>query len=363
MEHMVATSDPYDSVGASERLSSQNTPLQHLLDIKSLSREQLIALVRDAETFIEVSERNIKKVPALRGKTILNVFLEASTRTRVSFEIAGKRLSADTINISGSGSSLSKGENLIDTARTLQAMRPDVIVLRHNASGAAHFLANQLQNTKIVNAGDGMNEHPTQCLLDLLTLSQRFQHSIDSLSGKTVAIVGDVRHSRVARSNIWAHKILGNKVRLVGPPGLVPELLCSSECFGPEVEIYHSLEDGLRGADIVMVLRLQKERQRDSFIGSFDEYSRFYGISSKRMNQLCPDAVLLHPGPANRGIEISGELLYEHRSLVEEQVRLGVAVRMSVLFRLATQGSHFPEVESSQSDVRKDETQTHRRKQ
>lgn len=324
--------------------SLQNTTTEHssprnLLDIKSLTKNQLLSLVKDAETFIEVSERSIKKVPALRGKTILNVFLEPSTRTRVSFEIAGKRLSADTINITGSGSSISKGESLVDTARTLQAMRPDVIVLRHNASGAAHFLARRLRSTTIVNAGDGMNEHPTQCLLDLLTLSERFGKSTDGLTGKTVSIVGDIRHSRVARSNVWAHRILGNRVRLVGPPGLVPELLRSQECFGPDVEVHHSLEEGIRDADVVMVLRIQKERQKDSFIGSLDEYSRFFGITLEKMNRLCPDAVLLHPGPANRGIEISGDLLYEQRSLVEQQVRLGVAVRMSVLFRLATQGT------------------------
>lgn len=308
-----------------------------LLDIKSLSYDELVGFVREAETFIEVSERTIKKVPALRGKTILNVFFEASTRTRVSFEIAGKRLSADTINITASGSSLSKGESLLDTARTLQAMRPDVIVVRHSASGAPHFLARKLNSTSVVNAGDGMNEHPTQCLLDLLSLQQFYQKPIEELSGLKIGIVGDCRHSRVARSNVWAHKLLGNSVRLIGPPGLVPEELGSEDCFGSGVEIHHSLEKGLEGLDVVMVLRLQKERQQEAFIGSLDEYSVFYGVSSKKIAKYCPGALVLHPGPANRGIEITGELLYTQKSLVEQQVRLGVAVRMAVLFRLATQ--------------------------
>ncbi|MCB0330590.1 MAG: aspartate carbamoyltransferase catalytic subunit, partial [Bdellovibrionales bacterium] len=273
---------------------------KHLLDIKSLSKEELLAFVSEAQTFIEVSERSIKKVPALRGKTILNVFLEDSTRTRVSFEIAGKRLSADTINISGSGSSISKGETLLDTARTLQAMRPDVIVIRHRASGAAHFLAQRLSSTAVVNAGDGMNEHPTQALLDLLSLQQHFGKSLQELPKLKVAIVGDIRHSRVARSNVWAHLLLGNEVRLVGPPGLVPEFLRDEECFGERVAIHSRLESGIEGADVVMVLRMQKERQKDSYIGSLDEYSRFYGVSLPKIDQHCPGALILHPGPANR---------------------------------------------------------------
>ena len=313
------------------------TPPMSLLDIKSLSQEELFRYVEESETFIEVSERRIKKVPALRGKTILNVFFEPSTRTRVSFEIAGKRLSADTINISASGSSLSKGENLLDTARTLQAMRPDVIVLRHQSSGAAHFLARRLTSTSIVNAGDGMNEHPTQCLLDLLSLQQHFQKPIRELTGLKVGIVGDVRHSRVARSNVWAHILLGNTVRLIGPPGLVPVELTDPTCFGSKVEITNDLNEGLEGLDVVIVLRLQKERQKEAFIGSLDEYSKFYGVSAQRIKRACPGALVLHPGPANRGVEINGELLYAQKSLVENQVRLGVAVRMAVLFRLATQ--------------------------
>ncbi|MCI5065146.1 aspartate carbamoyltransferase catalytic subunit [bacterium] len=330
-------------------MNERSSSLRHLIGIKSLTREELLSFVNEAETFVEVSERSIKKVPALRGKTILNVFLEPSTRTRVSFEIAGKRLSADTINISGSGSSLSKGETLLDTARTLQAMRPDILVIRHGSSAAPQFLAERLRQTSIVNAGDGMNEHPTQCLLDLLALQCESGAPLEKLSGMTVAIVGDIRHSRVARSHIWAHRLLGNTVRLIGPPGLVPRELADEQCFGKHVEIHHHLESGLKGADFVIVLRVQKERQKESFISSFDEYSRFYGISSEKLQQWCPDAFLLHPGPANRGIEITGELLYATRSLVEKQVRYGVAVRMAVLFRFGSVRHHFEDDESEEA--------------
>ncbi|MCB0321422.1 MAG: aspartate carbamoyltransferase catalytic subunit [Bdellovibrionales bacterium] len=314
----------------------ENAHGKHLLGIQGLTREELCGMVADAATFVEVSDRSIKKVPALRGKTILNVFLEPSTRTRVSFEIAGKRLSADTINLTASGSSAQKGENLMDTARTLQAMAPDVVVIRHWASGAAKFLAEKLRYTSIVNAGDGMNEHPTQALLDLLTIQRHFGKSINELSGLSVAIVGDVRHSRVARSAVWSHLLLGNKVRLVGPPTLVPEYLVHEECFGSRVMICSDLQEGIEGADVVMALRMQKERQNQAFIGSLDEYSKMFGLSRQKLDRFCPGAVVLHPGPANRGIEINGELMYEQRSLIEEQVRYGVAVRMSVLFRLGS---------------------------
>ncbi|MCB0353226.1 MAG: aspartate carbamoyltransferase catalytic subunit [Bdellovibrionales bacterium] len=316
--------------------------LRHLLDIRSLTREQLLSLLNDSKKFVEVSRRSIKKVPALRGKTVINLFLEASTRTRASFEIAGKRLSADTINLTASGSSVQKGEGLIDTAKTLEAMAPDILVIRHPASGAPHILAERIPKTSIVNAGDGMHEHPTQALLDCLSLMERLNRTAEELSGLTVAIVGDIRHSRVARSNMWAHRLLGNSVRLVGPSTLVPDEFAGSQYFPGGVTIHHDLAEGIEGADVVMVLRMQMERQHESFVPSLDEYSRYYGLSVAKLERFAPDAVVLHPGPANRGIEINGALLYDKRSLVSQQVEFGVAVRMAVLFSLATGKGALP---------------------
>ena len=221
--------------------------MNHLLGIKSLSKEDIYSYLETSKEFIEVSERDIKKVPALRGKTIINLFLEPSTRTRASFEIAGKRMSADTINLSGSGTSVTKGESFLDTLETLQAMNPDAIVLRHAKSGAPQFAARFLKSTSVINAGDGMNEHPTQALLDCLTLKRHFEEQGKSIEGLNVAIVGDVVHSRVARSNIWAHKLLGNKIRLVGPRSLVPRELSGEKCFGPEVTVHNSLIEGIEG--------------------------------------------------------------------------------------------------------------------
>ena len=314
--------------------------MRHLLGIEGLSRDELIALLTNAETFIEVSSRDLKKVPALRGKTIINLFLEPSTRTRTSFEIAGKRLSADTINISGTDSSVVKGETLIDTARTLQAMCPDVIVLRHPESGAPELIAKHLTRTAVVNAGDGMHEHPTQALLDCLTLRQHFAKTGRDIAGLKIAIVGDVRHSRVARSNIWAHALLGNQVTLVGPETLVPRDFGHKDAFGGKVKLARDLASGIEGADVVMCLRLQLERQKDNFIPSLEEYSRNYGINERILKRLAPDAVVLHPGPANRGIEISSEVMEGPRSLISQQVNNGVAVRMAVLFALASGQNH-----------------------
>jgi len=307
---------------------------RHLLGIEGLSRDELYRYIENAKSFCEVSDRDIKKVPALRGKTIVNLFLEPSTRTRTSFEIAAKRLSADTVNVGASDSSVTKGETLLDTARTLEAMQPDIIVIRHKESGAPHFLARHLTGTSVVNAGDGMHEHPTQALLDLLTLAQRFSERKTGVEQLTVAIVGDVRHSRVARSNIWAHKLLGNDVVLVGPPTLVPNEFV--DAFGGGVRVEHDVRRGIHGADVVMCLRLQLERQTEHYIPSLEEYSREYGISERLLRQHAPDAVVLHPGPANRGTEISSEVMDGPRSLVAHQVRNGVATRMAVLFQLAT---------------------------
>jgi aspartate carbamoyltransferase catalytic subunit len=307
---------------------------KHLLGIEGLSRDELYRYLDNAASFCEVSERDIKKVPALRGKTIVNLFLEPSTRTRTSFEIAGKRLSADTVNVGASDSSVTKGETLLDTARTLEAMRPDIIVVRHKESGAPQFLARHLTGTSVVNAGDGMHEHPTQALLDLLTLRQRFERRKQGIEQLKVAIVGDVRHSRVARSTIWAHKLLGNEVTLVGPPTLVPSELRSA--FGGGVTVDYDLRRGVHGADVVMCLRLQLERQSEHYIPSLEEYSREYGVNERLLRECAPDSVVLHPGPANRGTEISSEVMDGPRSLVTAQVANGVATRMAVLFLLAT---------------------------
>lgn len=310
--------------------------MKHLLGMRGLKREQIYHLLQNAQSFVEVSDRELKKVPALRGKTILNLFLEASTRTRVSFEIAAKRLSADTVNIGATDSSILKGETLLDTVKTLQAMRPDVLVIRHKESGSPHFLAKELAGIAIVNAGDGMHEHPTQALLDLLTLSRHYATRKQGIEELTVAIVGDVRHSRVARSNMWAHLELGNQVRLVGPPTLVPEEFRSEDSFGPKIKIFKRLEEGLEGADVVMCLRMQLERQNDFYVPTLEEYSRQYCVSEIKLAKYAPQSVVLHPGPANRGLEVSSEVLDGPRSLVSDQVNHGVAVRMAVLFALAT---------------------------
>ncbi len=309
---------------------------KHLLGISGMTREELQTLLDNAQSFVEVSQRDIKKVPALRGKTIVNLFLEASTRTRSSFEIAGKRLSADTVNIGSNDSSVSKGETLLDTAQTLESMAPDIIVMRHRASGAPHFLAKYMKTASIVNAGDGMHEHPTQALLDCLTLRQYFAEHGRLLVGLRIAIVGDVLHSRVARSNIWAHKLLGNEIRLVGPPTLLPEEFASRQYGGGKITIHHDLADGLERADVVICLRMQLERMTGNYVPNLTEYSREFCVSEKVLARVAPSAVVLHPGPVNRGVEVSGEVAYGPRSLVNRQVSNGVAVRMAVLFNLGT---------------------------
>ena len=308
---------------------------RHLLGIEELSKEELLGFLANAAKFIEVSERDIKKVPALRGKTVINLFLEPSTRTRTSFEIAGKRLSGDVINISGSTSSTVKGETLLDTARTLEAMSPDILVIRHKESGAAHFLAKRLAETSVVNAGDGMHEHPTQALLDCLSLMQRFGDRKGGIEGLKIAIIGDVRHSRVARSNIWAHKLLGNRINLVGPATLVPREFGETEFGGAAVGIYHDLAEGIAGADVVMCLRMQLERQDQNFVPSLQEYTNEYIVTEELLGRYAPNAVVMHPGPVNRGTEVQSLLIDGPRSLLNRQVTNGVAVRMAVLFGLS----------------------------
>jgi aspartate carbamoyltransferase catalytic subunit len=327
--------------------------VDHLLGIQGLSKHDLYRYLDTAQSFVEVSERDIKKVPTLRGKTIIHVFFEPSTRTLASFDIAGKRLSADTINVSASSSSIKKGETLLDTVRTLESMNPDILVIRHSESGAPHFAARHLTRAAVVNAGDGAHEHPTQALLDLLTLRQHFSEQGRGIEGLRIGFVGDVRHSRVARSNIWAHLALGNDVRLIGPPTLVPEEFAAGvfelSSQGPEVRgsvtVEHSLERGLKDLDVVVCLRMQLERQDQHFVPNLDEYSKEYCVTESLLARCAPHSIVLHPGPMNRGTEISGEVADGPRSLIRRQVTNGVAVRMAVLYLLARTLEPHEEVE------------------
>lgn len=296
-----------------------------LVGIEGLSREEVGLLLDTAASFRDVSERVIKKVPTLRGRTVINVFYEASTRTRTSFEIAGKRLSADVVNISASSSSVSKGESLLDTARNLQAMRPDIIVIRHPHGGAPHYLASRL-DACVVNAGDGAHEHPTQALLDCLTIREKK----GSLDGLSVLIVGDIRHSRVARSNIIAMQLLGAKVSVCGPATLIPEGI---EAMGATVA--PSVDEAIREADVIMVLRIQKERMGEVFFPSMREYSRRWGINPSRLARAKPGVLIMHPGPVNRGLELDPAVADGPWSVIMDQVTNGVAVRMAILYLLA----------------------------
>jgi len=300
------------------------TTPRHLLGLEGMSAESIIALLDSAASFKEISERDIKKVPTLRGKTIINLFYENSTRTRTSFEIAAKRLSADTINISGSGTSASKGETLVDTARNLEAMRPDAIVVRHGMSGAPHLVARHV-TCPIINAGDGCHEHPSQALLDLLTIRERR----GDVAGLTVTIVGDLLHSRVGRSNLHGLRTLGARVRLVGPPTLVPR---EFEALGAEV--HHRRADGVRGADVVMMLRIQRERMGANFFPSLDEYAQYYCLTEDVVRLADPQVIILHPGPMNRGLEIASAVADGPYSVIMNQVTNGVAVRMALLYLL-----------------------------
>src|SRR5467141_1734256 len=311
---------------------STNFKLKHLLGIRELAADQINYLLDTAETFLDVSKREIKKVPALRGRTVINLFFEASTRTRTSFEIAAKRLSADAVNISVSTSSVSKGETLLDTARNLEAMSPDCIVLRHSMAGAPYHLA-KICNASIVNAGDGAHEHPTQALLDALTIRERKGR----IEGLTVAIIGDVLHSRVARSNIHLLTKLGATVRVAGPGTMVPAEF--AELVEDGLSIDPTVAGAVEGADVVMILRIQRERQDAAFFPSMREYAVHYGLHPEHLDRAAPDAIVMHPGPINRGIEIASELADGARSLILDQVTNGVAVRMAVLYLLAG-GSH-----------------------
>jgi len=298
---------------------------RHLLGIESLSAADIETLLDLSERFLEIAERPIKKVPTLRGKTVINLFLEPSTRTRTSFEIAAKRLSADAVNVSGSGSSTSKGETLLDTARNLDAMSPDVVVVRHAQAGAAEMLARQLR-AAIVNAGDGAHEHPTQALLDCSTIRA---HK-GKLAGLTVAICGDIRHSRVARSNIWALTKLGAQVRVAAPRTLLAPGLAEMGAT-----VHERIEPAIEGADVVMMLRIQKERMGGGLFPNTREYSRYFGLNPRRLELAKSDAIVMHPGPLNRGVEIDPAVADGPRAVILDQVARGVAVRMAVLYLLA----------------------------
>ncbi len=297
-----------------------------LLGIETLSSEEISLILDTAEAMRSIGHRQIKKVPALRGRMVVNLFFEASTRTRFSFETAEKWLSADSLNFAAKGSSVEKGESLLDTARNLQAMSPDLIVIRHGTPGVPHFLARHLR-AGVVNAGDGAHEHPTQALLDALTIRRHF----GALEGLRVAIVGDLAHSRVVRSNIWLLTKMGARVVVCAPPTLLPPRI---DAMG--VEATTDFDDALEGANVVMMLRMQLERQGSSLFPSAREYFKRYGLTAARLARASPDAVVMHPGPMNRGVEISSEVADSPRSLILEQVSNGVAVRMAVLYLLLT---------------------------
>ena len=313
-------------------MTSQSTPLlksRHLLGIEGLSVFDITALLDLAESAVAVSRQVEKKRTTLRGRTQINLFFEASTRTQSSFELAGKRLGADVMNMSVATSSVKKGETLIDTAITLNAMRPDIIVVRHNQAGAVHLLARKV-DCSVVNAGDGAHEHPTQALLDALTI----RRNKGRIEGLIVAICGDILHSRVARSNILLLSRMGAQVRVVGPSTLLP---VGIENMG--VEVYRDMKTGLRDADIIMTLRLQRERMHGGFVPSMREYFNFYGVDEAKLAMAKPDALVMHPGPMNRGVEIGSSVADGAQSLIREQVEMGVAVRMAVLEALA---QHLP---------------------
>ena len=295
---------------------------KHLLDIESLATEEITTVLDTARAFKAVGERAIKKVPALRGKTVVNLFIEPSTRTRISFELAALRLTADVINFTAEASSLKKGETLKDTARNLEALNADIIIIRHSATGAAHFLSRFL-NASVINAGDGAHEHPTQALLDTFTIREKKGR----IEGLNVTILGDILYSRVARSNIWALTKLGAKVTLCGPATLVPRVFEQMGC-----RVTYNVDEAVADADIINLLRIQHERQRKTMFPSINEYTNLFGLNKARLARTKPDVLIMHPGPINRGVEIDSEIADCGRSVILEQVTNGLAVRMAVLF-------------------------------
>ncbi|AZR73011.1 aspartate carbamoyltransferase [Anoxybacter fermentans] len=302
---------------------------KHLLGLADVSKEEISLILDTAEAMKEVFTRKVKKVPTLTGKTVVSFFFEPSTRTKASFDLAGKMLSANMLSLSGSSSSVAKGESLIDTGKTLEAMGADIIVIRHSAPGAPHLLARYV-NASIINAGDGAHEHPTQALLDMFTIKEKKGR----IEGLNVLIVGDILHSRVARSNIFGLKTMGANVRVVGPATLIPKDLKN---LG--VEVYYSLDEALKGADVVNILRIQRERQKKGLFPSIREYHRFYGMNERIISLLKDDVLILHPGPMNQGVEIDPIIALDDRAVIEEQVTNGVAVRMALFYLLAGRGN------------------------
>ena len=300
---------------------------KHLIGIKELSAEDITLILQTAIQFKEVLQRPVKKVPSLRDVTIVNLFYENSTRTRISFELAEKRLGADSINFSASSSSASKGETLLDTVNNILSMKVDMVVMRHQASGAAHFLAKHLPNTAIINAGDGTNEHPTQALLDAFSI----QEKVGDLSGKKVVLVGDIMHSRVALSNIYLLKKMGAEVMVAGPPTLIPKYI--QEALGVIVE--YDIKKALQWCDVANILRIQLERQKKVLFSTLREYNLSYGVTKKLLDNLGKEIVIMHPGPINRGVEIDSDVADGNNSIILQQVDNGVAVRMAVLYLLA----------------------------
>lgn len=303
--------------------------LKDLVGIKDSSREDIELILSTASAFKDVLKRDIKKVPTLRGKTTVNLFFEPSTRTKTSFELAEKRLSTDVLNFSVPTSSVVKGESLYDTVKTIEAYGVDFIVIRHSSSGAPHFIARNV-NASVINAGDGINEHPTQALLDAFTIIEKK----GSLQGLIIAIVGDVFHSRVAKSDVYLLSKFGAHIRLIGPPTLVPEMK------GYNVELFSDMDEGLKDADVVMMLRIQMERQGRGFFPSTQEYFRYWGLDMKRLKRAKKDALVMHPGPMNRGIEISSDVADSSQSVILDQVTNGIAVRMAVMYLLSREGGN-----------------------
>ncbi len=297
---------------------------RHLLGLENATREDITTILDTAESFKEIIDRDVKKVPTLRGKSVVNLFYEPSTRTRFSFELAEKYLSADSINFSSSGSSVQKGETLKDTAKTIEMMGIDAVIIRHSSSGAPDYLSRKL-SASVINAGDGTHEHPTQALLDMLTVREKK----GTLSNLKVAVIGDILHSRVVRSNIYGFSKMGSEVYIAGPTTLMPMEI---ERMGAKVA--NTIDEAVEGADVVMALRIQLERQKKGLFPTIREYSKLFGIDEKRLNRAKPDALLLHPGPVNRGVELSSEVMDGSQSVINEQVKSGVAVRMAVLYLL-----------------------------
>ncbi len=292
-----------------------------LLGLRDLSKKEILYFLNSAQQFKNLNNSEIKKDKLLHGKTVINAFFENSTRTRVSFETAAKRLSADAINFSSSSSSVSKGETLVDTIKNIEAMKTDIFVLRHSASGAASFVANNT-DASVINAGDGANEHPTQALLDLFTIKEHKK----TLEGLNVSIIGDILHSRVARSNIWAMNKLGMQVRIFGPATMLPKY---SEVFN--CKVCKNMEEAIEGSDVIMMMRIQLERQNESLVPSVREYSKFFGLNNERIKLANKDAVIMHPGPINRGVEINSDIVESKHSVILNQVENGVAIRMAIL--------------------------------